>query len=306
MATSPPAPSTTIDRQKTVPFHLKLFYRQSSFHPLTDFPVHAYTSHQNSDPSSLPPLRLPPHLQIYTWQSCTLRELSNLLLGALPSLLPQPSAGTRLAFRLVYPDARSIAAGEVEEGGRARYLSKELGSVIIGPEESDADEHNGHGNGYSRDSKRRRRSDSAEEESKMKGKKNTGLNITGPEAEKTLADARFIIGDYIDCAVFPPLSDGSVAPLNISGSAIQGSRDRGVGGGMRAFGPPPGAGNGYGGGRRGGRGGYGGGFGASERGAMPSGEWRRGERLPDGGYGGGGRGGGDWGRRPSRGGRGGW
>ena len=126
-----------------------------------------------------------------------------------------------------------------------------MGSVVITPQ---GNEHT-NGNGHAAD----------------------GINLDGEDAEKTLADARFVIGDFVDCAVFPPLSDGSVAPrtgLGIRGggppreNGYRGSRgdfDRG-GGGMRAFGPGRGD------------------FGPS----IPSGEWRRGERLPDGGYRGGG------------------
>ena len=104
------------------------------------------------------------------------------------------------------------------------------------------------------------------------------VNLQGDDADKTLAEARFVIGDFIDCAVFPPLSDGSVAPRS--------------GGGFRGTGPPIRE-NGYGrvrGGSYGGGRGFGGGRGDFAA-NIPSGEWRRGERLPDsgfrGGYGGG-------------------
>lgn len=73
--------------------------------------------------------------------------------------------------------------------------------------------------------------------------------LGGDDSAKTLADSRFVIGDYVDCAVFPPLPDGTVIP-----------RPR-VHGGV---------------GEARGRGGMG-------RGAtIPAGEWRRGERLPTG------------------------
>src|SRR5215471_12025247 len=73
-----------IDRHITTPFHLKLFYRQHSFHHLSDFPIPAPPSPNVPSP---PPPALPPHLQIYTWQSCSLRELAQLLTSCLPSLL---------------------------------------------------------------------------------------------------------------------------------------------------------------------------------------------------------------------------
>jgi len=104
------------------------------------------------------------------------------------------------------------------------------------------------------------------------------------EPEKTLQDARFVIGDYITCAILAPNADGEVVgpPLPV------------MGGRMRAFGGPSPRENGFGG-RGGGFGGAGprGGMrgGAGFRGmaeGVPSGEWRRGERIPEparGGYG---------------------
>jgi histone deacetylase complex subunit SAP18 len=240
-----------IDRQATTPFHLKLFYRKNAYHQLIDFPI--------PSPSSAPP-PLPSHLEIYTWQSCTLRELSQLLSTALPSQLPDPAVGTRLCFRLIYPDTRAAAAD-----GRGRYLSKDLGSVVIG--------------GDRRDEKNHGTDDAAERQNGAPG----GFGrrrMPEDDAEKTLADARFVIGDYVDCAILPPLDDGSVAP------PIQGGRgppSAVVGGGMRAFGPP--RENGFGGGRRGP------GPRGPPGGNLPSGDWKRGERLPDGSRGGG------WGRR---------
>lgn len=114
----------------------------------------------------------------------------------------------------------------------------------------------------------------------------------GGDPDKTLQDARFVIGDYISCAVFPPYSNGSVAAAPVAtGSA--GSRHGGGGLGRdmsdfrggngrsgQAAGPRE---NGYGGFR--GRGGPrlgGTSNGGRLDGGLPSGEWRRGERIPDG------------------------
>lgn len=233
-----------IDRQNTTPFHLKLFYRQNAFHHLSDFPIPSPGNHA-------PPL--PAHLEIYTWHSCTLRELSQLLTTALPSQLPDPAAGTRLCFRLIYPDTRGAAAD-----GRGRYLSKDMGSVILGA--SDRKEENN--------------------DSRENGGAPGRRRFQEDDADKTLADARFVIGDYIDCAILPPLEDGSVAPP-ISGRGTVPSSA--LGGGMRAFGGPgpgPSRENGYSGRRGSGRGN-----------GIPSGDWKRGERLPEG------VGGGGWGRR---------
>ncbi|KIW18864.1 hypothetical protein PV08_03153 [Exophiala spinifera] len=232
---SPPA-KASIDRQTTTPFLLNFCYKSSGFHNLTDFPL--------PTPSNPRPA-LPPHLQIYTWMSCTLRELAQLLTQALPHILPDPSIGTRLSFRLVYPDVHASrgAGGRLESDGRGRYLSKEIGSIVISAPAKDS---NGDGG---------------------------APNLDGDELDKTLEDARFVIGDFIDCAVFPPLSDGSVVSRNSVSGRGGGTRENGYG---RV------RGGGYGMGSRAnynGHGPRGGDLGGP--GSMPSGEWRRGERLPD-------------------------
>jgi len=113
--------------------------------------------------------------------------------------------------------------------------------------------------------------------------------ILGGEPQRTLQDAKFVIGDYIDCAIFPLLDNGNVAPppgSNRGGNSFGAGRgDFGRGMGPRENGP------GFRG-RGGPRGGFGQGFGVG----VPSGEWRRGERVPEGpsgrgrDFGGGGRG----------------
>lgn len=260
-----------INRQTTAPFHLKLFYRVNNFNPLSDYsiPVQPRRGGPVSGSNAIRPTSpvasaapLPPHLEIYTWQSCTLRELSQLLTSALPSLLPDPPVGTRLCFRLIYPDARGAAMGGPD--ARGRYLSRDLGSVIVGPRDSPL------------------RTD--DDDDKQDARPRTGpLRFQGSEADRPLQDVRFIVGDYIECAILAPLDDGSVAPpLNGASGPILGPRGGG-GGGMRAF-----RDNGYprGPGPRGPRGPGG------DRGPvhMPRGDWHRGERLPDSGRGGGRRG----------------
>ncbi|RVX72668.1 hypothetical protein B0A52_04066 [Exophiala mesophila] len=239
-----PASKDTVDRQTTTPFLLNFCYRSSAYHSLTEFPL--------PTPSNPHP-RPPAHLQIYTWMSCTLKELAQLLTQTLPQILPQPSVGTRLSFRLVYPDLHAPrgGGGRLESEGRGRYLSKEMGSVVISAPE--------HSNGDAR----------------------PALSLDGEDADKTLEDVKFQLGDFVDCAVFAPLSDGSVVGR---GAASRGPRENGYG---RV------RGGGYG---LSGRGSYNGSTSRSGDsagpGSLPSGEWRRGERLPDsGGYRGGGRGG---------------
>ncbi len=202
------------------------------------------------------PTHLPPHLQIYTWPTCTLRELSHLLVTGLPDLLPDPAIGTRISYRLIFPDTRDTG-----RPGPGTYISKELGSVVLGGD--------GHGVLPSTD-------------------EGAGVVVGGPMAgeldgdpEKSLQDARFVIGDYVSCAIFPPLPNGSVAPAPSPGASVRG------GGPVRPSaypgrnGPPGGEReNGYndlrirGSGRPHDRDVRGGG--------VPSGEWRRGERIPDG------------------------
>ncbi|KAL4915895.1 Sin3 associated polypeptide p18-domain-containing protein [Aspergillus aurantiobrunneus] len=266
------APRPKIDRQTTTPFHLKLFYRSNAYHNLSDFAIPSPSSSSFSGPvsgpnairsrSPPPQPNLPAHLQIYTWHSCTLRELSQLLTSALPSMLPDPPIGTRLCFRLIYPDTK--AAAMMGPDARGRYQSKDLGSVIIGP----------------RDSPYRDSNDEEQPRNGAAGSRAGAFRLQGNDADRTLQDARFVIGDYVDCAILPPLEDGSVAP------PLMGGRGPNVGGGMRAF-----RDSGFGGGR-GGRGGRG----SGDRG-IPSGDWKRGERVPENGRGFGGpgrRGGGGW------------
>ncbi|CAG8121252.1 unnamed protein product [Penicillium olsonii] len=265
-------PKAPINRQTTAPFHLKLFYRVNNYNSLADYSIPAPSrrggpvSGPNSiRPTSPAPSTLPQHLEIYTWQSCTLRELSQLLTSALPRLLPEPPIGTRLCFRLIYPDARGAAMGGPD--ARGRYLSRDLGSVVVAPKDTPLRSEEDH-----------------EKEARPR------IRFQGNEADKPLHDERFIVGDYIECAILPPLDDGSVAPV-LSGASGPMSGPRG-GGGMRAF-----RDNGFGGYPRGPRGPGRGGPRGGDRGPphMPHGDWNRGERLPDGGRRGGGGGRRGWG-----------
>ena len=105
----------------------------------------------------------------------------------------------------------------------------------------------------------------------------------GGEPEKTLQDARFVIGDYVSCAIMPPLENGSVAPspggppARGFGGERRGNLSSDYGGRGGGFGGPRDNGPGSYRGRGGPRGG--GNFG---QGMVPSGEWRRGERVPEG------------------------
>ncbi|KAI5457830.1 Sin3 associated polypeptide p18-domain-containing protein [Mariannaea sp. PMI_226] len=191
---------------------------------------------------------LPPHANIYTWPDCTLKELALELAAARPSALQPPAVGTRLAFQLVYPDLRTTST---VHNSQPRYAVEDLGSIIIETSESGA------------------------ETSDDVNMEEHGADKESSSNDKTLKDARFVVGDYISCAILPPLSDGSVAPASNARREIPAPP-----GGRGAFrGGFQGRENGFGrGGTRGGRDGWrhntGSGF--------PMGEWRRGERLPDG------------------------
>jgi len=245
-----PSANARIDRQATTPFLLRLYYRSNSFHSPNEFTTVPPTpSLQQSS------------LQIYTWPNATLSEITSLFTSALPDLLPSPAAGTRIGYRLLFPDTRSVTGPNGEEG-RGRWLSRELGSVVVGESEM-AEEDGGGGS----------------------------LGRLGGDAEKTLAEARFVIGDYISAAVFPPLPDGGVAPLPGPPAADRGGRGMGRDGGFGRGGYAGGRGDSYRGGGFGARGGRNG-FPERDRGfgGVPSGEWRRGERVPEGPSAGRGRG----------------
>jgi histone deacetylase complex subunit SAP18 len=163
---------------------------------------------------------------------------------------------------LIFPDVKNAGPGT----GGGRYISKDLGSIVIGDG----------GPGILPD----------EEESEIvAGGQVAGA--LGGEPGTTLQDARFQIGDYVSCAILPPLEDGGVAPPPGGPPArgFAGDRRGGLGGdfgGRGGFGGPRENGFGFRG-RGGPRGG-----GNFVQGIVPAGEWRRGERVPEGPSGGGG------------------
>ncbi|KAF4449845.1 Histone deacetylase complex subunit SAP18 [Fusarium austroafricanum] len=184
---------------------------------------------------------LPPHIPVYTWSDCTLNELALEVAATKHSALPSPSVGCRLVFQLVFPDLRNATA---VANSPPHYGVKDLGSVVLG-----GDSRTDIAGDVSADAKTRGSDDKL----------------------KTLSDSRFVVGDYITCAILPPLSDGSVAPV----SSV---RREQASGSHEARGSYRGRDNGFGrGGFRGGRGGWRDDVG----GDFPMGEWRRGERLPD-------------------------
>lgn len=281
---SPPSP----DRDSTTtPFLLKLFYRTGTFHRPDEFATTA--------PSSLPT-----HLPIHAYPTTTLLELAHHIASLRPAALPSPAIGTRLSFRLIYPDAAAPPAPsrllppDQSSAPPPRYLAKDLGSLVLGYEDGRAVKV---GNGDDDE-------DMLNDDDENNG--NAQPPEVSPAGNKTLADAKFVVGDYLSVAVLPPDgSTGAVAPAVVVETSS--NRPTGTRGFSTGVAPPPGPVRG--GGRE--RGALGGGRFGRERerewdgrggrdhrdrghGSFPEGEWRRGERLPDAGPRGGSR------RAPSR------
>ncbi len=175
---------------------------------------------------------------------CTLDQLVLELAATEPSAIPTPAAGTRLAFQAVFPDLRNVGIGNT---AGPRFAVKDLGSVVIGLGSPHVELTEG---------------DEA---------------VARRDGAKSLGEAKFVVGDYISCAVLPPLDDGSVAPAPLTKrESLPNSRGASRGG-HHGNHPPRDASFGSGNGRRGGRQSW------RDEGPdrIPSGEWRRGERLPD-------------------------
>lgn len=253
--------SQKFPREDTAPFLLKLFYRNGAFHRyatvdgLRPWYRMLSTYRRPNDFASQTP---PPHFSVYTWPDCTLNELALEFAAANPSALPSPAIGTRLAFQLVFPDLRNAST---INNGPPRYAVKDLGSVVVGEGGPGAETGD----------------DDTAEQGRLKSEK-----------DKTLSEARFVVGDYVSCAVLPPLPDGSVAPVSSARrESVPGPRE-GRGGHRGGF---QGRENGFERGRgREGRSSWRDGA----EGGFPMGDWRRGERLPDGPGGGRSRGRGRW------------
>ncbi|KAH6661392.1 Sin3 associated polypeptide p18-domain-containing protein [Truncatella angustata] len=252
-----------MDRRTNPPCAIRLFYRTGAFHRYDEhadyalvLPARQLTMARRPDEFSS--FQLPPHLTVHTWPSCTLTELSHHLAFTAPAILPDPAIGTRLSFRLIFPDTRSTASSSSTLSQPPKYMVKDLGSIVIG--------HGGSGPASGLDP------------APSSAAKSVAAPDHGGDGAKTLAEARFVVGDHVSVAILPPLEDGSVAPA----SAARMGRGAGAGEAGAVVGRAPGLGgrdreNGFGG-RRGGRGGRPEQFG---RGNVPVGEWRRGEALPE-------------------------
>lgn len=264
-----------------------------------------------SRPDEFATTPLPSHLTIYTWPNCTLTELTHHVAAAASSaslpLLPEPAIGTRLAYRLIFADTRgtSNAPGAGGFQTHSRYVAKDIGSVVIGEGgptlgPNDIEKAKARSDGAAAPDGIGSNSDHSKEdkdkEEKDKEHKADGDGDGNNDADKTLAEARFVPGDFVSCAILPPLPDGSVAPASDArtgrGVGVGEARplvDSSGGSRERENGFPRAGDRGFYGGPRDERGsrnprhnrGVGGGRGSVGGGNVPSGEWRRGERLPD-------------------------
>jgi histone deacetylase complex subunit SAP18 len=250
-----PSAGDKVDRDTTPPFLLRIFHRSNRPLDPNEFSV-APPADANASMEYfeiLPPAIQQSSLELYQWSDCTLGQLTSILISELPADAGV-EVGSRLMFKLIFPDTRA----QMGEGGRGKWIDKPLGSVVVGGRDADMEAN----------------------------------DLLEGDANKTLADARFVIGDFVACAIYPPGPDGRVPPMPAGGRAARdpysgprgGGRENGFGGGYGGR-----NGGGFGGPRGGGGGGYGGGRGPMGA-APPPGDWRRGERPNA--YGGGGGGGG--------------
>ncbi|KAJ1337449.1 Sin3 associated polypeptide p18 (SAP18) [Microdochium nivale] len=239
-----------MDRQATPPFMLRLFYRTGAFHRPDEFNV--------GDPA-----HLPQHLILHTWPDCTLTELSHHLAAATPTatsqpqrdgeagssgqILPAPAIGTRLVFRLIFASfpksgndnkSNSLSssgaphrgrAGPRGAGGDAKFNVKDLGSVVIGEGGRGLDVSN-----LDNDSVLDKKDGGVGADRDRNQAPLQQLGEGSDDGLKTLSEARLVPGDYISCAILPPLEeDGSVAPASSAraGRGLGAGEARAVGGG---------------------------------------------------------------------------
>ncbi|RHZ75012.1 hypothetical protein Glove_218g12 [Diversispora epigaea] len=147
-----------VDREKTVPFLLRIFWRQGHHHRPDDYtPEHLPTENE---------------VQIYTWKDATLKEIANLF-REVNAEANKPNA--RLSFKLVYLDNL-----------RGKYVLKDLGAVHNLSPSSDHDTN--------------------------------------------LDDARFVIGDFLDVAIFHGAPPRSIERRNSLWRDRNRDRDRDRGG----------------------------------------------------------------------------
>ena len=222
--------------------------------------MYAYSLTSVSRPEEFSNLdKVPQHITLYTWPNCTLTELAHHLADSDQSPLPSPAVGARLSFRLIFADTRRSAG--------AKFTSQDLGSIVLGSEGGSSDDNGASTGGRAFD--------------------------TSKAGSKTLADAKFIVGDFISVAI-QPTGEGATGISPTSGRFPRGLSAGDATSPMGVL-PPPrrdnflsGRDNARGRGRGGPIRGPGGGrndrrFFDKDRSweGVPHGEWKRGERLPE-------------------------
>lgn len=90
----------------------------------------------------------------------------------------------------MYPDSSD---------GRGHYLGRDLGDVVISGTTFQAKGDDGRGG--------------------LASEPQT-LPLQGHNTERRLGDFQFVIGDFVECAILPPLEDGSVMPTITSTRAV--------------------------------------------------------------------------------------
>ncbi|GAA5843652.1 hypothetical protein JCM11251_006396 [Rhodosporidiobolus azoricus] len=168
--------------------------------------------------------------QLYTWRDTTLREILLLLRDVDPSLRSTPAA--RFSLRLVFWDA-----------DKERFRSEEL-AVIAAKDLTPTS--SGAGGGAHAGAPRG--------------------NYTNPRLDRTLADAKFVVGDYLSVAhlgtpAAPPVPAPVVAPVGFGGRPAGPRGGPAFGASGPQYAPPPhlrGGGPPLPTGPAGGRGGFGG------------------------------------------------
>jgi len=106
--------TAAVDRDRTCPFLLRVFYKIDEHHDLRDFAV------RGKEPVA-------EELQIYTWTDATLREIADLIKDVSPEARER---NARLQFKLIYPDkaGRNVMAdiGTIHSQRRGRDDTKTL------------------------------------------------------------------------------------------------------------------------------------------------------------------------------------
>ena len=179
-----PSAGDKVDRDTTPPFLLRIFHRSNR--PLDP---HEFSVAPPADANAsmeyfeiLPPAIQQSSLELYQWSDCTLGQLTSILMSELPADAGV-EVGSRLMFKLIFPDTRA----QMGEGGRGKWIDKPLGSVVVGGRDADMEAN----------------------------------DLLEGDANKTLADARFVIGDFVACAIYPPGPDGRVPPMPAGGRAAR-------------------------------------------------------------------------------------